>query len=100
MDAYVEVLVRGRTSDRALGDNPCPSIRRLRELLTTALASAELDDKVARAFNDCFFANECLFTTAEGYIGISAKGLRKGESPSCSIPLATYHRAVLTSSTR
>lgn len=81
MDAYVEVLVRGRTSDRALGDNPLPSIRRLRELLTPALSSAELDDEVARAFKDCFFANECLFTTTEGYMGVSARGLREGESP-------------------
>lgn len=86
MDAYVEVLVRGRTSDRALGDNPCLSIRRLRELLTPALASAELEDEVARAFSDCFFANECLFTTTEGYMGVSARGLREGESPSCGLP--------------
>lgn len=81
MDAYVEVLVRGRTSDRALGDNPLPSIRRLRELLTPALLSAELDDEVARAFKDCFFANESLFNTTDGYMGVSARGLREGEFP-------------------
>ena len=79
MDAYVEVLVRGRTSDRALGDNPCPSIRRLSELLTQAVASAELDDDVARAFKDCFFVNECLFATREGYLGVCAKGLCEGK---------------------
>ncbi|KAF2785688.1 hypothetical protein K505DRAFT_354874 [Melanomma pulvis-pyrius CBS 109.77] len=100
IDAYVEELVRGRTSNRALGDNPCLSIRRLRELLMPALATAELDDKVARAFKDCFFVNECLFTTTEGYIGVSARGLRKGESPSCSLLLATCYHAVLTSTTR
>lgn len=79
IDAYVEVLVRGRTSDRALGDNPCPSIRRLSELLRKVLASAELNDQAACEFKDCFFANECLFTTREGYLGVSAKGLREGE---------------------
>ena len=100
MDAYVEVLVRGRTSDRALGDNPCPSIQRLRKLLMRALAGAELDNEVARAFKDCFFANECLFTTTEGYMGVSARGLREGESPSYGLPLATYRRAVLTFTTR
>ncbi|KAI3556624.1 hypothetical protein CABS03_00904 [Colletotrichum abscissum] len=81
MDAYVEVLVRGRTSDRALGDNPLPSIRRLRELLTSALYKDKLDGEVARAFKDCFFANECLFVTTEGYMGVSARGLQEGESP-------------------
>lgn len=85
MDAYVEVLVRGRTSDRALGDNPCPSIRMLRELLTSALASARLDGDVTRAFKDCFFVNECLFATKEGYMGVSARGLREGEL-SCPSP--------------
>ncbi|KGO66067.1 Heterokaryon incompatibility [Penicillium italicum] len=79
IDTYVEVLVRGRTSDIALGDNPCPSIRRLSELLTQVIASAELDDEVTREFKDCFFANECLFTTREGYLGVSAQGLREGE---------------------
>ncbi|MCJ1383543.1 hypothetical protein MMC17_006657 [Xylographa soralifera] len=91
IDAYVEVLVRGRTSDRALGNNPCPSIRRLRELLTQAIASAELDDEVAREFKDCFFVNECLFTTREGYLGVSAKGLREDDEVSvilgCDFPM-------------
>ena len=79
IDAYVEVLVRGRTSDRAQGDNPCPSIRRLSELLTRAIASAKLDDEVTSGFKDCFFVNECLFTTSEGYLGVSAKGLRESK---------------------
>ena len=79
IDAYVEVLVRGRTSDRAQGDNPCPSIGRLSQLLTQAITSTELDDEVAREFKDCFFMNECLFTTREGYLGVSAKGLREGK---------------------
>ena len=90
IDAYVEVLVRGRTSDRALGDNPCPSIRRLSELLTRAIASTELDDEVARAFKDCFFVNECLFTTREGYLGVCAKGLREGEFIFSDPPLVTH----------
>ncbi|CAL8580905.1 hypothetical protein XPA_006621 [Xanthoria parietina] len=77
--AYVEVLVRGRTSDRALGNNPCPSIRRLSELLTQAIASAKLGNNVAREFKDCFFVNECLFATREGYLGVCAKGLREGD---------------------
>jgi hypothetical protein len=66
MDAYVEVL----------GDNPCPSIRQLRELLTPALAvatGAGVDDDVVRAFKDFFFANECLFATADGHMGVSRK---------------------------
>ncbi|KAL8744361.1 MAG: hypothetical protein Q9190_003394 [Brigantiaea leucoxantha] len=79
IDAYVEVLVRGRTSDRAQGDNPCPSIRRLSELLSRAIASAKVDDEVAHGFKDCFFVNEYLFTTKEGYLGVSANGLRKGK---------------------
>lgn len=80
IDAYVEVLVRGRTSDRALGDSPYPSIRRLSELLTRVIASAKLDDEATRGFKDCFFVNECLFATKEGYLGVSAAGLREGES--------------------
>lgn len=91
IDAYVEVLVRGRTSDRAQGNNPCPSIRRLSELLTRAIASAELDDEVAREFKDCFFVNECLFTTREGYLGVSAKGLREGKLSFSDLSLVTYH---------
>ncbi|KAL9607488.1 MAG: hypothetical protein Q9167_007602 [Letrouitia subvulpina] len=91
IDAFVEVLVRGRTSDRARGDNPCPSIRRLSELLTQAIASTELDDEVALAFKDCFFVNECLFTTKEGYLGVSAKGLREDDEVSvilgCDFPM-------------
>jgi hypothetical protein len=79
IDAYVEVLVRGRTSDRALGDNPCPSIRQLSELLTRVIAGTELDDEVIREFRDCFFVNESLFTTPDGYLGVSAKGLREGK---------------------
>lgn len=54
MDAYVEVLVRGRTSDRALGDNPLPSIQRLRLLLKSALTSVKLDDEIVRAFKTDF----------------------------------------------
>jgi hypothetical protein len=92
IDAYVEVLVRGRTSDRAQGDNPCPSIRRLSELLTQAIASAELDDQVAHEFKDCFFVNECLFTTREGYLGFSAKGLREGKLLFSDLSLVTHHR--------
>lgn len=91
IDAYVEVLVRGRTSDRALGDNPCPSIRRLSELLTRAIVSAELDDEVARAFKDCFFVNECLFATREGYLGVCAKGLREGKLILSDLSLVTHH---------
>lgn len=91
IDAYVEVLVRGRTSDRARGNNPCPSIRRLSELLTQAIASAELDDEVARGFKDCFFVKECLFTTREGYLGVSAKGLRKGKLLCDDLSLVTNH---------
>lgn len=91
IDAYVEVLVRGRTSDRALGDNPCPSIRRLSELLTRAMVSAELDDEVARAFKDCFFVNECLFATREGYLGVCAKGIREGKLIFRDLPLVTHH---------
>ncbi|OBT60706.1 hypothetical protein VE03_09844 [Pseudogymnoascus sp. 23342-1-I1] len=91
IDAYVEVLVRGRTSDRALGDNPCPSISRLSELLTQAIASAKLDDEVTREFRDCFFVNESLFTTKEGYLGVSAKGLQEGDEISvilgCDFPM-------------
>ena len=79
IDAYVEVLVRGRTSDRAQGDNPCPSIRLLSDLLTRVISGDELNDKVLRAFKDCFFVEESLFTTKEGYTGVSAKGLREGE---------------------
>ena len=92
IDAYVEVLVRGRTSDRARGNNPCPSIRRLSELLTQAIASSELDDEVAREFKDCFFVNECLFTTKEGYLGVSAKGLREGKLLFSDLSLVTRHR--------
>ena len=77
IDAYVEVLVRGRTSDRAQGNNPCPSIRQLSEHLIQATASGELDDEVTRKFKDCFFANECLFSTREWYVGVSAKGLHE-----------------------
>ena len=91
IDAYVEVLVRGRTSDRAQGNNPCPSIRRLSELLTQAIASAELEDEVAREFKDCFFVNECLFTTGEGYLGVSAKGLREGKLLFSEISVVTHH---------
>ena len=92
IDAYVEVLVRGRTSDRAQGNNPCPSIRRLSELLTQAIARAELDDEVAREFKDCFFVNEYLFTTREGYLGVSAKGLREGKLLFGDLSLGTPHR--------
>ncbi|KAH7310612.1 heterokaryon incompatibility protein-domain-containing protein [Stachybotrys elegans] len=96
MDAYVEVLVRGRTSDRALSDNPCPSIRRLRELLTSALASTQVGDDVARAFKDCFFASECLFATADGYVGVSAIGVREGDQVAiilgCDFPIVIRPR--------
>lgn len=78
VDAYVEVLVRGSTNDRAGGNNPCPSIRRLSELLTQAITNAGFDDELVREFKDCFFVNESLFTTREGYLGVSAKGLREG----------------------
>lgn len=94
IDAYVEVLVRGRTSDRALGDNPCPSIRRLSELLVQATASSKPDDEVARGFKDCFFVNKCLFTTREGYLGVSAKGLREGKLVLRKLSSVTNHRTI------
>lgn len=84
------MLVRDRTSDRARGDNPCPSIKRLGELLTQAIASAELDDEVAREFKDCFLV--CLFTTREGYLGVSAKDLHEGKLLYSDLPLVTHHR--------
>ncbi|KAL8866794.1 MAG: hypothetical protein Q9174_006080, partial [Haloplaca sp. 1 TL-2023] len=91
IDAYVEVLVRGRTSDRAQGNNPCPSIRQLSEHLTQVIAKGELDDEAARKFKDCFFVNERLFSTREGYLGVSAEGLREGDQISvilgCDFPM-------------
>ncbi|KAL8904162.1 MAG: hypothetical protein Q9207_003454 [Kuettlingeria erythrocarpa] len=96
IDAYVEVLVRGRTSDRAQGNNPCPSIRWLSELLTQATANAELDEEVVRGFKDCFFVNECLFTTREGYLGVSAQGLLEDDEVSiilgCDFPMVLRPR--------
>ena len=79
MDAYIEVLTRSRTSDRAPGYNPFPSIKRLSELWNIATTSAEIDDEVTREFRDCFFVNECLFNTSKGYLGVSSSGLREGK---------------------
>ncbi|KAL8835444.1 MAG: hypothetical protein Q9170_003321 [Blastenia crenularia] len=71
------------------GDNPCPSIRRLSELLSQAIASAELGDEVTREFKDCHFMNERLFTTREGYLGVSAQGLRED------VEISVIHRCDL-----
>ncbi|KAL8866973.1 MAG: hypothetical protein Q9174_005961, partial [Haloplaca sp. 1 TL-2023] len=94
IDAYVEVLVRGRTSDRAQGNNPCPSIRQLSEHLTQVVARGELDDEAARKFKDCFFVNERLFSTREGYLGVSAEGLREGKFLSMFSLLASHHSKI------
>ncbi|KAL9030181.1 MAG: hypothetical protein Q9180_006937, partial [Flavoplaca navasiana] len=68
----------------------------LSEHLIPAIINGELDDEVTRKFKDCFFVNECLFSTREGYLGVSAKGLQEGDEVSvilgCDFPMILRRR--------